>query len=148
DEPALATISGDRTNAVATLTGTSGVLHVHAVTINGKQGDATVTLVTPPARIVTVSGSGQTADAGGSPTNPFVVQVQSASGDGVPNQTVTFTASGGSITPSTVTTGSDGRAQATMTLGNTVGSYTYTATSGSFTTTATATANAGPVAAL
>jgi hypothetical protein len=78
--------------------------------------------------IESVSGSDQTGTVGSVLANPLVVLVTDASGDAVPDQSVSWAAQGGgSVTPATVTTGSDGRASVQWTLGPTPGEQTTTA---------------------
>lgn len=95
-----------------------------------------------PASVAVAGGNGQTALAGSSLTTPLSVSVKDQFGNNVLNQAVTFavTAGGGSITPSTASTGTTGTASgAVWKLGNRGGTQTATATSGAFSATFTAT---------
>jgi hypothetical protein len=80
----------DATTGVVTPAAQGGTLRVRATTLNGTFGEASVTFVSPPARIITISGGGQTGVVGAALNQAFVVEVQTASGAPVPNQTVTF----------------------------------------------------------
>lgn len=90
-----------------------------------------------PANVNSLSGSAQIAMVGAPAPAPFSATVTDSSGNGVPNQTVTFTgpssgASGsfaGGGTTSTATTNSSGVAtSAAFTANTTAGNYTVTAT--------------------
>lgn len=146
DDATVATISGA---GVLQPTTKSGTVNVTAITLSGVSATTAVTFYGPPAKIVTVSGDGQTAAVGTALAQPFVVQVQSATGAPVPNQTVTFgAANGSSVAPTTATTDANGRAQTVPTLGNTVGTYGFTATVATFNTTISATATVGAAATI
>ena len=81
------------------------------------------------ARIVKVSGDGQSSVLGRAQPEPIVVRVTDPNNTPVPNATVTFAAqSGGSVAPTTVTTDANGLASASWTLGTGVGAQTATAT--------------------
>lgn len=71
------------------------------------------------AGVSIVSGDGQTGDPGATLPQPLVVRVTDADGNGVSGAAVTWvvTAAGGSVAPSTGTTGSDGQTSTTWTLG-------------------------------
>ena len=103
-----------------------------------------VTLVATTLEIV--SGNNQSATEEEALANPLIVQVNDQNGDPFQGATVTFSVSPNDATlgTTTATTDSDGRAQTTLTLGETVGNYTVTAsvtdlTDVEFTATATAT---------
>jgi uncharacterized protein (TIGR03437 family) len=81
-----------------------------------------------------VSGDQQSVPAGQPAAQPLIVQVNGSNGQPVANYPVSFSASGpGTISASSVTTGSNGRAQVTVTAGSTPGTLTVTASAGSFT---------------
>ena len=86
-----------------------------------------------------VSGDDQSAVVSSALPNPFVVQVNDQNGDAISGETVTFavTAGGGSLSASSVTTGTNGRAQTTLTLGSTAGTNTVTADVSGISTTIT-----------
>ena len=67
-----------------------------------------------------VSGNNQRGDPGTQLANPLVVEVLDEDGDTVSGVTVTFrvTGGGGSLSATSVTTNSSGRAQTTLTLGS------------------------------
>jgi VCBS repeat-containing protein len=82
------------------------------------------------ALITRVSGDSQSAAAGQVLEKPIVVQVGDALGRPVEGQVVAFAvgAGGGQVTPATVTTGSDGKASTTWTLGGAAGQQKVRAT--------------------
>ena len=77
-----------------------------------------------PTALVRVSGDGQTADAGQPVANPLVVRVNDAQGRGVAGVAVAFsvTQGGGAVGAGSVTTGADGQASTSWTVGTTAGS--------------------------
>ncbi len=83
-----------------------------------------------PATITISSGDGQTGTVNTALPNPIVVKVEDADGDDVASAVVTWAvvSGGGTLSATSVTTGSDGTAQVTWTLGATVGTNTATAT--------------------
>ena len=89
----------------------------------------TITTGEPPDAIKKVSGDNQGGRPGAVLANPFVVEVVDENGDPVSGTTVSFasTAGGGSVSPTSTTTNSNGRAQTTLTLGEAVGDNTVTA---------------------
>ena len=102
---------------------------------------------TPPPTfsIVVISGPGSGAP---SATLMFVVEVRQ-DGSPAPNQSVAFSITSGdgnaSLGTQNATTGNNGRAQTTLTLGNNAsGSYTITATSNGQSVTGTATVQTSP----
>lgn len=100
----------------------------------------------PPAAVAVASGSGQPGVAGQALPDPLVVKVTDASGSAVSGAAVQWsvTAGGGSVSPGTSSTDSQGRAQATWTLGTETGENQVTASvSGVPAATFTATARAG-----
>jgi uncharacterized protein (TIGR03437 family) len=83
-----------------------------------------------------VSGNNQTAMENATFGLPLVVQVNASNGQGASNVGVQFSVTGpASLSSSTVTTDSNGRAQVSVTAGATAGTVTVTATVGSFTQT-------------
>ncbi len=88
------------------------------------------------ATLSTVSGNGQTATVHTALAAPFTVLVEDANHNPVAGQPVTFAvvSGGGSLAAATATTGADGKASTTATLGSTVGSNTFTASSTNGTT--------------
>jgi len=82
------------------------------------------------AAITRVSGDSQSAAAGHALEKPIIVRVADALDRPVEGQLVAFTvgAGGGQVTPATVTTGTDGKASATWTLGGAAGQQKVRAT--------------------
>ena len=76
-----------------------------------------------PAALAVVDGNGQTAASGQPLPNPLVVRATDGAGRPAPQIRVAFvvTAGGGSTSPDTATTDSDGRASARWTLGSATG---------------------------
>ena len=83
----------------------------------------------PPAAIVLVSGNNQSGKPGAKLANPFVVEVVDENDDPVSGVSVTFavTAGGGTLSTTSATTGSNGRAQTRLTLGEELGANTVQA---------------------
>ncbi len=147
---AVATSTGDATGTLTGL-GKRGVAIVSAITPLGIAGSSRITFVPPPARIVVISGNGQTGVAGSALAQPVVVEVQATDNLPVPGATVTFRAvtAGGSVQQATVIAGANGRASTTLTLGQLAGAYVYEAGSGALTpVSVSATATPAPAAAI
>ena len=83
-----------------------------------------------PATITISSGDAQTGTVNTALANPIVVKVEDENGDDVAGASVTWAVAsgGGTLSALTGTTGSDGTAQVTWTLGTTAGTNTVTAT--------------------
>lgn len=84
--------------------------------------------------ISVVSGNNQSGAVGTALGSPLVVKVSDASGNPVAGRTVTFAitsqptgAAGATLSAASATTGSDGLASTSLTLGNRVGTYAVTA---------------------
>lgn len=120
----LGTTAGTNTYRAASsgLTGSPATF-----TATGTAGAATT--------LVRISGNTQTGTAGSALPLPFVVRVNDSNGNPVSGRTITFAVAsgGGSISPTSVVTGTDGRASSTATLGATAGANTFTATSAGLT---------------
>ncbi|HEY2028880.1 MAG TPA: Ig-like domain-containing protein [Myxococcales bacterium] len=83
----------------------------------------------PAASLVKLSGDGQTGTAGAALAAPLVVQVLDANGNPFAGFTIAWAApAGGSIAAATNTTGPDGKASMTATLGKVAGANSFTAT--------------------
>lgn len=84
---------------------------------------------TSPAQIVASAGENQVGGAGQQLGAALEVTVKDASGSPVANVTVAWAVAsgGGSVTPASNTTGADGKATATRTLGASAGAQTTTA---------------------
>ncbi len=78
---------------------------------------------TVPTSISVIKGNAQSGTVGTLLADSVIVRVTDASGRAVEDQTVTFsvTAGGGTVTPTTANTNSDGRAGIRWTLGSTAG---------------------------
>ena len=96
-----------------------------------------------PAGIVVVSGDAQTGTVGQALSEPITVRVVDGADNPLSGVSVTFEAGAGSLSPGSATTGSDGQATATWTLGTTAGSQSVTVSAGSISRTVSATAEAG-----
>jgi adhesin/invasin len=139
------------TGAVVTSAGKRGVVTLSAKTPLGITGSTQVTLVPLAARVVVVSGNGQSGPAGHAVANPLIVEVQASDNLPVPGATVTFRAvtAGASVGTASVVADANGRASTTLVVGQTAGTYQFEATSGSLTpVSATATATPAPAAAI
>ena len=98
--------------------------------------------------LVKISGDSQTGDSGTALSNAFVVEVRNQAGTAMSDVSVTFavTAGNGSLSATTATTGTNGQAETTLTLGATALTHTVEATVVGITEKATFTATATPVA--
>lgn len=98
-----------------------------------------------PGSLTLVGGDAQSGVVGAALAQPLVVTVKDTDGAVLSGQAVTWsvTSGGGSVSSASTTSGSDGSASVTWTLGGSVGAQTVTATVSSFTVTFTATAAAG-----
>lgn len=92
-------------------------------------GTATVTVQQVVDEIAVVSGDGQTGAPGAQLSQALVVQLEDPRDNAVAAVVVTFavTAGGGSLTATEVTTGADGQASTSLTLGSEVGLNSVTA---------------------
>ena len=104
---------------------------------------------TPVAGSLTLaSGDAQTGTVGAALGAPLVVTVKDTNGSAMSGQAVTWSvvSGGGTVSQGSTTSGSDGNASVTWTLGGTPGAQSVTATAAAFSVTFTATAEVGPVA--
>lgn len=140
------TTSSIGTSLVNWLLGTKAGTSTVTATVSGAAPvifTATITAANPSA-VTKVSGDAQTGAAGSALPNPLVVLVADQYGNPAVGRTVAFTTTGGNtVAGSPATTGADGKAQVTVTLGNTAGAGTVIATvtgvpAQTFSTTATA----------
>jgi hypothetical protein len=84
--------------------------------------------VPAPSTIVMIAGNDQVGRVSQELPDPLVVRVLDQSGNRVPSVNVTWAAQGGgSVSPETVLTDSEGIAEARRFLGPTIGNYTTTA---------------------
>ncbi|HST59466.1 MAG TPA: S8 family serine peptidase [Longimicrobium sp.] len=95
----------------------------------------------PPAAVAVVSGAGQQVPAGQPAPAPLVVKVTDAQGRAVPGAAVAFTvaAGSGSVSAASATTGADGLAQVSWTVGPSAGMHSVGAALGALAATFTAT---------
>jgi len=115
----LASTSGQQQVSAGITGATSGQVVLHATALAG-----------PAAAIDKVAGDQQTAPVGLALVEPVTVKLTDAFGNAVEGATVSFavTGGGGSVTPSEASTGTDGTAQATWTMGAGMGANTLSAT--------------------
>lgn len=147
---AVATSTGDATGTLSGL-GKRGIATVSAITPLGVTGSSRITFVPPAARVVVISGSGQTGVAGSALAQPLVVEVQATDNLPVPGALVTFRAvtAGGSVQRTTAIADASGRATSTLTLGTVAGAYVYEAGSATLApVSVSATATPAPPAAI
>ncbi len=117
--------------------------HIPALQAKNVYVDFDNRVATAPVKI---SGDTQQGNTGATLTQPFVVEVQDASSVAFAGVPVTFavTAGGGTLSATNTTTDVNGRAQSTLTLGNTAGTNTVSVSvtgitqANTFTATATA----------
>jgi adhesin/invasin len=141
--PASGTTGADgTTGAVATLGPAVGSNSFTAADMAFAAVPATfsaVAIPAPSATIILVAGEAQTGAVGTPLDNPLIVKAIDSNGAPVPGVQVTWTAAtgGGSIAPfgmpPSTSTGADGTASATATLGPASGPNTFTATAPGFT---------------
>lgn len=135
-------------SATATARGPRGTVTFTARTPNGVAGTARLTVLPQAARLVVISGSGQTGVALSTLGTPFTVEVQATDGGKVAGALVNFQAvtAGGDVSAAAVATDASGRATTLLKLGRNAGSYAFEATSGTLTSVSVAaTATAAPV---
>jgi hypothetical protein len=107
--------------------GTTAGNHTVTATPSAGSGSAQFTATADPDpadSIATVSGDLQTGLVGAALPNPLVVEVVDQYGNGVAGEAVAFSTTDGSVSPTNATTGADGSAQTTWTLGGTAGLQT------------------------
>lgn len=142
--PSAATTGADGGFSATFTAGKSAGRVTITASTQGLSGSASLTVVGGPAAALSVGAAsvaaGGTATVSGSVTD--------AGGNPVEGAQVALSASGGTISPTSVTTGSDGSYTATLTAPLTTGSVTVTVTAGSVSGTATIQVTAGPPAAI
>jgi hypothetical protein len=114
-------------------------------------GDGGTTTPKVATSIAVVSGGAQTGAVGSALPEPVVVRVNDQNGDAMRNAAVTWavTAGGGQVSAAGSTTGPDGRAQVSWTLGTAAGAaQTLTASAGTLSAATSATATPGSPATL
>jgi adhesin/invasin len=126
---ATATSTGNAAASVRAL-GKRGSSTISARTPLGITGSSVLTVVPPAARLVVISGGGQTGPAGSSLPLPFVVEAQAADNLPVPGTSITFRSvtAGGSVSQILPRIAdAAGRASTLMTLGTASGAYQFEA---------------------
>lgn len=130
-DPSTGTTGSDgQTSTTWTLGTGTGTNTVEAVVSGVGRAEFTATASAgSPADIRVVSGNGQTGQVGLQLGAPLVVEVVDAGGHAVSGVTVSWEvrSGGGTVSPRTGSTGSDGRASTEWTLGPTAGSQTVRA---------------------
>ena len=140
--------STGNTTARITARGPRGPVTFTAKATSGVTGSGIVTILPVPARLVTISGGGQTGVAGQTLASSLVVELQGTDGKPIANTLVVFRAvtANGDVGVVNQQTDANGRAATTLKLGRTAGSYTYEATSsGLAALTVSQTATAAPI---
>jgi adhesin/invasin len=108
--------------------GTTSGPNILTLSTTGVTSSVTATaLAAAPTKLMKVSVDSQTVVASGSAS--LIVRSTDQFGNPVPNVPVTWTSTGGTITPTTTTTGSAGNAAVTFTTGAIPATYSITATS-------------------
>jgi hypothetical protein len=130
---------------IAPATG-AGNVTITAKTPTGLTTSGAVQYSPAPTSIVKISGDGQSVPIGTQAAQPLVVEVRDPTSAPLPNVSVTFAVvagpTGTSVSPTTIATNGQGRAQATLTAGTAAGPITVTATGQGIATPATFTATA------
>lgn len=149
----VTTAATGKASTTWTLGRVAGAAQSAAASAQGKTATLSATATAGPAdSLVKVSGDNQTAPAGTALPESLVVRVADRFGNAVAGHAVTFSVAsgGGSVSPTTATTGTNGRAATRFTLGNGAGTQTAQATASGVTVGSpavfTATALAGTVA--
>lgn len=142
--PTVATVDSEGT-VTAVAPGTSDV----SATAAGVSGTARVSVAQVASKVEATSGAEQTGTVAQPLPQQIVVRVRDRLDHAIPGVAVTFTvsANGGTVTPSSGTTGPDGQLSATWTLGTAAGSFQATANvvaGAILTATFNAKANPGP----
>jgi len=135
DANGIATVGGWRMGQTAGNNAvTASVTGLTPITFTAAAGPTTV------ASLAKISGDNQTANAGSALAAPLVIEVRDTFANVIPQATVTWTVTDGTITPGSGPSDAQGRAQAAWTLGVSQANPTATATVGSVQTGFAATA--------
>jgi hypothetical protein len=126
---ASATTGGNGQAQTLVTLGTTATTITITASVTGVDTLATFTLTATPgpaASLVVVLGNNQAAVAGTTLPAPLIVKLTDVYGNAVPGTTVNFevTGGGGSLSAATATTGANGQAQVTWTLGSIPGPNT------------------------
>jgi hypothetical protein len=100
-----------------------GSTYVIARLPTGVRDSAFLSFVAVPTQLALISGGGQAGIVGSALPQPIVVETRAADNVPVPGVSVSFavTSGGGIVTPPVAVTDANGRASATLTLGNAAG---------------------------
>ena len=108
--------------------GTASGINTITLSATGVNANATATaLAAAPTKLVRVSTDSQTVVA--SASTSLIVRSTDQFGNSVPNVPIAWTSNGGTITPTSTTTGASGNAVVTFTTGPIPATYSITATS-------------------
>ena len=120
--------------------------HTIEVSAEGISETVTFTAEAMPPTLTSVSGDNQSAAAGTTLANPFVVEVRDANGTPLAGVAVTFVVltGGGTLSATTGTTDASGHSESTLTLGNDPGTNTVEVSAEGISETVTFTAEAIP----
>ena len=125
----VTTDSNGRVESTLTLGPNPGA-NIITVSVTGSQNSDTFNAegIRIPDTVEIISGGDQEGPHGVTLENPFIVEVRDQSGESLPGVQVTFsvTAGGGTLSATSVTTDSNGRAESTLTLGPNPGANTVT----------------------
>ena len=146
-DPGIATVNA--VSGLVTVGTQRGSTQITAQTLTGQSASATLTVTLPASRLALQSGDGQIGTAGTTLPTPITARVQASDGAGVGGVTVNFAAAnGGTVTPASAVSASDGSVSTQWKLGTTAGAQTMTVTSTGLTgSPITVTANAQPLVA-
>jgi Bacterial Ig-like domain (group 1) len=126
--PTSVTSDANGHGAVVWTLGTTSGINTITLSATGVSANATATaLAAPPTKLVRVSTDSQTVVA--SASTSLIVRSTDQFGNAVPNVPVSWTSNGGTITPTSTTTGPSGNAAITFTTGPIPTTYSITATS-------------------
>lgn len=144
--PALATTGADGVAKSAWTMGTAaGPAAASASGAGATVGFTATAQPGPAARLIQVSGSGQSGTAGSSLPEPLVVRVEDDHGNPVEGISIAWavSAGGGAVSPSSSTTDAQGLARTTWALGTAAGQNTATASQGTASVSFSASGSAG-----
>lgn len=106
---AVASVTG--TGLSATVTGVAPGTATVSVTIGGVTASAVVTVTSTPAAVEVTTGNGQQGLLGRPLADSLAVRVRAASGAAIPDATVSWSATGGTLSSTTTTTNAAGIAR-------------------------------------
>lgn len=119
-----ASVSWTTSNALVATVSSSGLVTSTGAgsaqitaTSGGANMSADISVNQTPSQTQQVSGNNQWADPGDPLPQPLIARVNDALGHPIAGQTVTFTAQGGTVSPTSQTTDANGQASTTFTMG-------------------------------